>query len=176
VPEIRLIRVFKISHARQLLGAFILIFSSSVNSFAWGYTGHRIIAEIAEQFLEPQVVRQIRDLLAIENVTTLTDVATWADQIRLQRPETGPWHYVNIPLHPAPDQSSGYDAARDCPYGACVVGKIEQFERVLADRQAPARQRLEALKYLVHFIGDVQRRSTTPRASRGREVSVPMQD
>jgi hypothetical protein len=32
---------------------------------------------------------------------------------------------------------------------------IDQFERVLADRQASERQRLEALKYLVHFIGDV---------------------
>lgn len=122
---------------------------------AWGCEGHRIIGDITEQFLEPETARQVRALLAIENVTTLADVSTWADQIRLQRPETRPWHYVNIPIHPRADESTGYDAARDCPGDACVVAKIEQFERLLTDRQAPDRQRLEALKYLVHFIGDV---------------------
>jgi hypothetical protein len=44
---------------------------------------------------------------------------------------------------------------RDCPRGDCIVAKIEQFEPVLADRQASKRQRLEALKYLVHFVGDI---------------------
>jgi hypothetical protein len=147
--------VVKTPHAKSLLGAFILFFASSVDAFAWGYTGHRIIAEIAEQFLEPETAHQIRDLLAIENVTTLAEVSTWADQIRVQRPETAPWHYVNIPLRPAPNGSSGYDATRDCPNGTCVVAKIEQFERVLADRDASGRERLEALKFVVHFVGDI---------------------
>jgi hypothetical protein len=125
------------------------------NARAWGYTGHRIVAEIAERFLEPETAHQVRDLLAVENLTTLADVSTWADQIRLQRPETGPWHYVNIPMHPGAGEPSGFDASRDCPSGACVVAKIEQFERVLVDRQASIHERLEALKYLVHFIGDI---------------------
>ena len=88
-------------------------------------------------------------------MTTLAEVSTWADQIRVQRPETAPWHYVNIPIHLQLVESSGFDPTRDCPNEACVVAKIEQFERVLTDRQASDRQRLEALKYLVHFIGDV---------------------
>jgi len=113
------------------------------------------MAEIAEQFLEPTTVKQIRDLLAIENVTTLADVSTWADEIRLQHPETAPWHYVNIPIHPPPGEVEGYDASRDCPHDDCIVAKIKQFEVMLADRQTPERQRLEALKYLVHFVGDI---------------------
>jgi hypothetical protein len=140
---------------QSLLAALVLCLLFSGNASAWGYTGHRVIAEIAGQFLEPETAHQIRDLLGIENVTTLAEVSTWADQIRVQRPETAPWHYVNIPVHPTPDEPSGYDATRDCPNDACVVAKIEQFEHILADRQAPGRQRLEALKYLVHFIGDV---------------------
>jgi S1/P1 Nuclease len=82
---------------------------SPVEAFAWGYSGHRIIAEIAEQFLEPQTVRQVHVLFAFDNVTTLAEVSTWADQIRVQRPETKPWHYVNIPVHAAVGQPSGYD-------------------------------------------------------------------
>jgi hypothetical protein len=123
-------------------------------ALAWGYEGHRIIAEIAEQFLEPQTAHQVRELLALENVTTLADVSTWADEIRLQRRETAPWHYVNIPITLPTGEPATYDASRDCPKDACVVSKIEQFERELKNRQLPERQRLEALKYIVHFVGD----------------------
>jgi hypothetical protein len=132
-----------------------MLVASPVKAFAWGYEAHRVIAEIAEQFLQPQTVHQVRALLAIENVTTLADVSTWADEIRQQHPETAHWHFVSIPIHPLAGEPKEYDATRDCPYGDCVVAKIEEFERVLSDRQKPDRERLEALKYLVHFIGDV---------------------
>ena len=137
------------------LAAFVVLVASNVSALAWGYEGHRIVAEIAEQFLEPETAHHVRDLLAIENLTTLAEVSTWADQIRPQHPETRRWHFVNIPIHPNPGESSGYDAVRDCPQQECVVAKIEEFERVLVDPQAPERQLLEALKYVVHFIGDV---------------------
>ena len=137
------------------VAVFAILVASNVNALAWGYEGHRIIAEIAEQLLEPETAHRVRDLLAIENRTTLAEVSTWADEIRPQHPETRRWHFVNIPIHPAAGEPSGYDAARDCPQQECVVAKIEEFERVLADPQASERQRLEALKYVVHFIGDV---------------------
>jgi len=147
-------RVADICCAKFLLILLVLI-ASPIQAFAWGHEGHRIIAEIAEQFIEPQTARQIRDLLAIDNVATLADVSTWADEIRLQRPKTAPWHYVNIPIQSSAGETEGYDAARDCPHDDCIVAKIEQFELVVADRQASERQRLEALKYLVHFVGDI---------------------
>ena len=62
---------------------------------------------------------------------------------------------MNIPVLPPVGTPDGYDAVRDCPHDDCVVAKIEAFARVLADRDAPERQRLEALKYLVHFVADV---------------------
>ena len=140
---------------KALVAAFVVLVASNVSALAWGYEGHRIIAEIAEQFLEPETAHRVRDLLAIENRTTLAEVSTWADEIRPQHPETRRWHFVSIPIHPNAGESSGYDAVRDCPQQECVVAKIEEFERVLADPQASQRQRLEALKYVVHFIGDV---------------------
>ena len=140
---------------KALVAAFVILVASNVSALAWGYEGHRIIAEIAEQFLEPEIAHRVRDLLAIENHTTLAEVSTWADEIRPQHPETRRWHFVSIPIHPNAGELSGYDAVRDCPQQECVVAKIEEFERVLADPQASGRQRLEALKYVVHFIGDV---------------------
>ncbi len=143
------------SYGAKVLLTAIAMFAMPVHAVAWGYEAHRVIAEIAEEFLGTETTRQVRGLLAVDNVTNLADVSIWADQIRLQRPETGPWHYVDIPIHPDPGEYEDYDAERDCPRDECIVGKIEQFERVLADHQASARQRLEALKYLVHFIGDI---------------------
>jgi hypothetical protein len=140
--------------SRAVLSILVLL-SIPAKSMAWGFEAHRVIAEIAEQYLEPQTARQIRNLLAIENVTTLAEVSTWADEIRPQHPETRPWHFVDIPIHPGTGETKGYVAARDCPHDDCVVAKIEEFERILANRQAPERQRLEALKYVVHFVADV---------------------
>jgi hypothetical protein len=49
----------------------------------------------------------------------------------------------------------GRYAARDCPRRTCIVAEIAKFERELADRNAEPESRLEALKFLVHFLGDL---------------------
>lgn len=133
-----------------LIAALAVSMALPTKAFAWGSDGHRIVAEIAERYLEPATARQVRELLAIENVSSLADVANWADQIRSQRRETAPWHFVDIPI-----SAPAYKASRDCPRHECVVAKIEDFEAVLQDNGAPVQERLEALKFLVHFVGDV---------------------
>ena len=44
---------------------------------------------------------------------------------------------------------------RDCPKGDCVIAKIEDFRKVLADAAAAPEHRNEALRFLVHFVGDM---------------------
>jgi hypothetical protein len=117
---------------------------------AWGNEGHAVIGEIAEAHLTPRTQVAVRDLLALDNYTHLAEVASWADYVRMQRRYTSPWHFVDIPL-----DSSAYDAARDCPHDDCVVARIDLFAAVLADRNANARTRVEALKFVTHFVGDV---------------------
>jgi S1/P1 Nuclease len=135
--------------------ATLVVFGSPGHALAWGWEGHRIVAEIAERYLEPATARQVRELLAMENATTLAEVSSWADDIRGQRRETVRWHYVNIPIHPPVGTPAGYDAARDCPRGDCIVAKIDEFAAELRDRGAPPHDRLEALKFLIEFVGDV---------------------
>ena len=141
--------------AKTCAALLLIVLASISNGHAWGTAGHRVVAELAEQFLEISTARQVRDLLALENVTTLAHVSMWADQIRLQRPETAPWHFVNIPIHPASGTLATYDRERDCPQDNCVVAKIDQLAGILSDRNAAPRQRLEALKFLVHFVADI---------------------
>jgi hypothetical protein len=80
-------------------------------------------------------------------------VANWADEIRRERPETGPWHYVNVPV--GVDGVTGYEPNRDGKDGQTIVGQIERLEQVLADTSASKETRAEALKFLVHFVGDI---------------------
>ena len=60
------------------------------------------------------------------------------------------WHYIDIPIN-----QPHLDMTRDCPKGDCVIAKIEDFQKVLADPAAKPEQRKEALMFLVHFIGDM---------------------
>ena len=115
--------------------------------YAWGEAGHRIIADIAERSLDDRARKEIQSLLG---EAPLASIADWADRIRGERPETAPWHFVNIPF-----QASRYDPKRDCPGGECVIGAIARFRRILSARSRPVSERREALKFLVHFVADL---------------------
>jgi hypothetical protein len=126
---------------------FLLALTTPVPSHAWGHKGHRIIVEIAEDHLTPEARKALRKLMGSDDIV---QYATWADGVRHQRPETVPWHYVNIP-----GDSSGYDAHRDCPERDCIVAKIEKCSVILRDQRQSSYDRQEAVTFLVHLIGDI---------------------
>ncbi|GAB3381412.1 S1/P1 nuclease [Lysobacter fragariae] len=121
---------------------------------AWSALGHRLIGELAQRHLTPAARAQVAELLADEPTPTLAGVATWADTLRDSDPArfkaTSRWHYADMT-----GGGCNFDARRDCPDGQCVVGAIEAQRKVLADRSQPVEARREALKFLVHFVGDV---------------------
>lgn len=120
----------------------------------WGRMGHRLIADLADAELTPQTRAEVDALLAGEPEPTLAGVAAWADELRSNDPDLGrrsaPWHYVNLG-----EDGCRFDAARDCRGGNCVVGAIEAQLAVLRDGRALLDDRRRALKFIVHFVGDV---------------------
>ena len=128
-------------------GVLVLLTASAPPAFAWGKAGHRVVATLATSLLTPEAQNQVADLLGPG--VTLADIATWADDVRPSRPNTGPWHYVNIPRG-----ASGYNAQRDCAHG-CVVSAIEQSLRMLQDTSKSRAVREEALRWVVHFVADL---------------------
>ena len=129
--------------------ALLALLSLPGRGQAWGVTGHAIIADIAEHHLTPAALDQVHALLGVEGFEHLDQVASWPDTIRKERPEASPWHYTDIPL-----TETAYVPARDCKNGDCSVEAIKRFTALLADRSQPAAKREEALKFLVHFVGD----------------------
>ena len=126
----------------------------SGTSFAWGQNGHAQIGDAAEAQLDEQTQTHLAQLLALENAPSLGAVASWADQLRAsesQEYSTARWHFVNLPRLPA----CQYRADRDCANGECIISAISRHWMVLADPQQTPEMRLRALKFLVHFVGDL---------------------
>lgn len=130
---------------KNLLAVLLVIYAPI--SSAWGVDGHRIIAMLAEAQLRPAARNEINRLLSQEPGATLPGISTWADEHR--NPATAAWHYVNFPRG-----DCNYDVLRDCPDGKCVVTAIDRQIEILKS-SADDEKRLTALKYVVHFIGDV---------------------
>ena len=129
---------------------FLVFFlCGSLPVFGWGEEGHSLIARIAWVQLTPAVQARVSEILG-PNVT-IQSIASWADNVRSQRRETAPWHYIDIPI-----DKPHLDMARDCPKADCVIAKIEDFQKVLKDPATAPVQRREALMFLVHFVGDMQ--------------------
>lgn len=118
-------------------------------SFAWGPRGHRVASRIAEGRLTPAASKAVRELLL--DGDTLVDICNWADHEGHDVvPASAPWHYVNVPI-----DAAKYDAKYCGGSKGCVVAKIHDFRRVLADKKTPIVERRRALLFLVHFIEDI---------------------
>ncbi|MCU1271439.1 MAG: hypothetical protein JWN74_2733 [Acidobacteriaceae bacterium] len=140
--------------------AFFLFFLLlPASSLAWGPEGHRLVGDIARARLTSIARLHVKELLGSDD---LAAVSVWADDIKGERPETYGWHFVDIPMN-----ASGFSEPRDCyrrdekhaytlqGHHNCVVDRITMLKQVLADRNAPKQDRIEALKFLVHLVGDV---------------------
>lgn len=136
-------------YGRGLLLALLLSVCFATSSVAWTMTGHSAVVEIATRYLSQRAGDQIHDLLG-HGPKGLADLSMWADDIAAERPETDPWHAVDIP-----HDSGGYNRSRDCKNDDCIVEKIKEFARTLADRQVAKPARAETLKYLFHLVGDL---------------------
>jgi hypothetical protein len=138
---------------RSALCAIVVFFavSSPKSTWAWGSVGHQAIAYIAEDRLSPATKAKVQELLG-SNVT-LSDVANWADVVRsIGRPETAHWHFIDIAHR---ENVTRADIPKFCVNQDCVVGQLDAEILVLKDPKGSAYQKREALKFLVHFIGDV---------------------
>ncbi len=128
------------------------------SAWAWGPEGHRLVAEIAEQYLSPVAQKKIQILLRAEKsygvaqcpVKTLADAATRPDCSRgpsQTYANTFPWHFDDIPCG-VPDK------AGKCKDGQCLSTQTERLIGVLGDKTANTKDRLEVFKFVTHFIGD----------------------
>ncbi len=141
---------------------------------AFGPEGHRIAGLLAE----PRLGAAARaEVAALGGGQSLAELGVWADVVRKERPESAPWHYVNIPDAPPgadPLRATAAVAAFRDPTEGDVLEAIARFRTQLADRTRSAAERLDALRFLVHFVVDVHQPLHVGRANDrgGNDVAV----
>ncbi|TGQ43708.1 MULTISPECIES: S1/P1 nuclease [unclassified Mesorhizobium] len=119
-------------------------------ALAWGPEGHAVVAMLAEAKLSPEAKSKIRKILFGAPLVT---GAVMADDIRISRPETARWHFADIPY-----EEDHFDAGRDCAAevtGDCVIAAIGREKELIVNPEASVYDRADALKRLVHFVGDI---------------------
>ncbi|AJP73029.1 hypothetical protein TS85_16345 [Sphingomonas hengshuiensis] len=125
----------------------------------WEY-GHETIAQIAYRNVTPDVRRAIDGLLAksalLETPTcparTIEQASVWADCVKTLGPRFSyayNWHYQNVNV------CKPFDLKPACPDGNCVSAQIERDVKLLKDKSVPIRERVMALSFLIHFVGDL---------------------
>ncbi|MBV9317295.1 MAG: S1/P1 nuclease [Gammaproteobacteria bacterium] len=130
---------------------------AAYSAFAWGPQGHRTIGAIADRLLTPAAHAAVLEILADDRDkfdnpslrSTLESVSDWADEVRGTAADRPAWHYDDAPVCGAGDK------ARYCPDGQCNSAQLKRLITVLSDAHAAARERDEALKWIVHLLGDI---------------------
>src|SRR5579872_7031371 len=128
----------------------LAVLSISAPALSWHATGHMVVADIAWRNMTDKARAEAKRLVEIDAPAKSPDFVTaavWADDTKTR--ENGPWHYIDIyfradgkPTDLKPDAEN-------------VVWAIDKFSKVLADKTASDKDRGEALRYLLHFVGDI---------------------
>jgi S1/P1 Nuclease len=153
----------------RLLLLPLIALATVPSAFGWGCEGHQITALIAEIHLNPRARTEALRILAAAPIDPslsryckqsgldpfaddpFAESSTWADDERTVHPETAPWHFIDIPR--GARQS---DLAKYCPPASgCVTRALSQQVRILRNRNATPQSRADALRFVIHFVGDI---------------------
>jgi hypothetical protein len=154
----------RLANVAILLALAFSILLSASPAHAWGCKGHETIALIAEKHLSPEAKEFVLTLLKDNPVDpqlkrycgsavndAMGDASTWADDVRPER-KNGPWHYIDIPRG---TQRGDGNLAPYCGKEGCVNEAISAQLAILKDKSADPTKRTEALRYIIHFVGDL---------------------
>jgi hypothetical protein len=174
------------------IGIFTGLLSFAVVSLpaparAWGCEGHQVVALLAEKHLTPHALAMAKKILADGPIDPslsryckqggadpLADASTWPDDIRGIRPEASPWHYIDIPRG-----TTIRDVEKFCdPKESCVTRAIADNLAILRSSDADPQKRADALRFVIHFVGDLHQplHATTNNDEGGNCVPVAFFD
>lgn len=152
-----------------LLLPILAMLCIQTKAFAWGQTGHRVVAEVCMRNLNPEAKRAIKRILKED---LLSEVSTWADYVKSEDEcdFARSWHYINIDPNESLDQVM-LEANKDTNINNVVEAimlmtkvlegekkSISKFQSILKKNNASLlNESLDAtaLALLIHFMGDL---------------------
>lgn len=120
-------------------------------AFAWGVTGHRVVAEIAQRHLSKKTKKAIEEIIGNQSLALW---ANWPDFIKSDSTwnHASKWHYVDLPGHIGKEEFVTGLKALPAPN---LYTQIPAVTNQVKDKSLPIEKRTEALAFLIHLIGDL---------------------
>ena len=150
----------------------ILIICVTITLISWGVVGHRAIGKIAENHLNKKAQREVKLLLGSES---LAMVSTYPDEVRSYEKYkyTAPWHYVNLPHGLSYEQFSTQLKAIDKDN---IYKALLDCSAVLKNPAKTKEEKVFALKFIVHMVGDLHQPMHTGRSedSGGNDIKIKL--
>jgi len=136
--------------------AFIALTSVFSSVAGWGELGHETVGFVAMEFLAPKALSFVQTTLAVNFSGNLGPGAPWADTVRSEKAFSwsAPFHFVDAEDSPLQGQCS-VSETRDCASGNCILTAIANYTSRVVNTSLSKEQRLEALLFIDHFIGDI---------------------
>lgn len=123
----------------------------SITGMAWGLLGHRIVGEIAEQYLTSRAKIAIRKILGSESLAMSSN---WADFIKSDSTYDylEAWHYA--------DFTKGLDRTRfmnelKADTAVDAYTRLNFLVKSLKDPATAQEMKLMYLRLLIHIVGDI---------------------
>lgn len=127
---------------------FIITTLFSVNSFSWGKTGHRVVAELSTHFLSEKAQKEVKGILGFES---MSEASLWPDRIKSDpklRTKYSHLHYISFEkktnLEDKKLQSQKH-----------IISALKDFEKVLGTKKSSKEDKRIALRFLIHLMGDL---------------------
>ena len=136
-----------------LIGLGLLLPLIPMSAFAWGVTGHRVVAEIAFRHLTPKALKAVTAILGRNSMAM---VANWPDLIKSDTTHKYDhrysWHFVDFPAH------SDMATIESTLKGETKENLYDETNALIKELKAHSGSQEDqwvALAYLIHMIGDM---------------------
>ncbi len=139
-----------------LLIGFCVSFAFSYAVLAWNAEGHMVVAQIAYNHLTPAVKAKCDALIAVpltyggNSTSNFVTAAVWADDYKSQL-GSSIWHYIDLSF-----SLDGTSTNSFVPASFDVVQAISLSISTLGSGTSPQTNQATYLRYLLHFVGDIQ--------------------
>lgn len=107
------------------------------------------------QLLIRECIYRAQGVLGDTSDSYLASIASWADDYRETSAGSwsAPFHFIDAQDNPP--SSCNVDYSRDCGSTGCSISALANYTQRVADGRLSAENTAEALKFLVHFVGDI---------------------
>ena len=139
------------SNKHKLVSLFLV---AAPTCIAWGPLGHSTVAYVAQHYVSPETAGFVQGILGTAP-DYMANVSSWPDEYR--RTPEGEWstqlHWIDA--NDAPPESCEVEFQRDCPPEGCIVSAIVNNTQILIDSASTEAQLLDAIRFVIHFTGDI---------------------